>query len=252
MDLSSLTLAGLLASPFFAPPADATGGGAPSANACPADMRLVEADHSDAVMHDCREVKNGFCVDYTPGASHFAGRHDHVRACMDVYEAPNVKGDKPIVMLSSVEAAKWCADRGKRLCSEYEWESACEGPQVRPWVYGWKQDPETCNSGKLWRPFDAWALMRGGEDAAKETERLWQGDPSGARAGCVSQSGVYDLNGNVEEWVTSSRPRIWPTALMGGFWAKGWTQCRGTNWAHEPTFRFYEVGFRCCKDPSGP
>jgi hypothetical protein len=36
---------------------------------------------------------------------------------------------------------------------------------------------------------------------------------------------------------------------MGGFWAKPWTGCRGTNDAHEPTFAFYETGFRCCADP---
>ena len=36
---------------------------------------------------------------------------------------------------------------------------------------------------------------------------------------------------------------------MGGFWAKPWTGCRGTNDAHEPSFEFYETGFRCCADP---
>jgi len=37
--------------------------------------------------------------------------------------------------------------------------------------------------------------------------------------------------------------------LIGGFWSKPWTGCRGANDAHEPTFRFYETGFRCCADP---
>ena len=36
---------------------------------------------------------------------------------------------------------------------------------------------------------------------------------------------------------------------MGGFWAKPWTSCRGTNDAHEPTFVFYETGFRYCAEP---
>jgi hypothetical protein len=36
---------------------------------------------------------------------------------------------------------------------------------------------------------------------------------------------------------------------MGGFWAKPWTGCRGTNDAHEPSFTFYETGFRCCAEP---
>ena len=57
------------------------------------------------------------------------------------------------------------------------------------------------------------------------------------------------MMGNVEEWVASRSTRPRPGALMGGFWAKPWTGCRGTNDAHEPTFTFYETGFRCCADP---
>src|SRR5262249_22945558 len=83
-----------------------------------------------------------------------------------------------------------------------------------------------------------------------EVDRLWQGEPSGARSACVSSDGIHDLTGNVEEWVTSSRPVWqWPAVLMGGFLAKPWTGCRGTDAAHEPTFKSYEVGYRCCADP---
>ena len=80
-------------------------------------------------------------------------------------------------------------------------------------------------------------------------DRLWQGAPSGAFDSCVSPFGIYDMMGNVEEWVTSRKHRKHPGALMGGFWAKPWTGCRGTNDAHEPTFTFYETGFRCCSEP---
>jgi formylglycine-generating enzyme required for sulfatase activity len=65
----------------------------------------------------------------------------------------------------------------------------------------------------------------------------------------VSSFGIYDMQGNVEEWVASRPGRNLPGALMGGFWAKPWTGCRGTNDAHEPGFQFYETGFRCCADP---
>ena len=47
----------------------------------------------------------------------------------------------------------------------------------------------------------------------------------------------------------TTQRRLYPGSLMGGFWAKPWTGCRGTNDAHEPTFTFYETGFRCCADP---
>jgi formylglycine-generating enzyme required for sulfatase activity len=65
----------------------------------------------------------------------------------------------------------------------------------------------------------------------------------------MSAFGVFDMMGNVEEWVTTRKGRRFPGALMGGFWAKPWTGCRGTNDAHEPGFVFYETGFRCCAEP---
>ena len=52
------------------------------------------------------------------------------------------------------------------------------------------------------------------------------------------------MMGNVEEWVTSRKGRRYKGALMGGFWSKPWTGCRGTNDAHEEAFVFYETGFR--------
>jgi len=108
-----------------------------------------------------------------------------------------------------------------------------------------------CNTGRTWRAFNAEVLLYGTKEASqRELDRLWQGDPSGAREGCVSPSGVRDMVGNVEEWVTASRyHKNRPQVLAGGHWAKPWSSCRDTNFAHEPFFRFYEVGFRCCADP---
>lgn len=212
-------------------------------------MRLVERDHPDFVDHDCTAFRWGHCSAYAPGVARPWGKVDHVRVCMDQYEAPNERGAKPIVMASANEAESWCNARGKRLCTEYEFETACEGPEMRPFVYGYASDSVTCNTGKPWQQFNAWLLVAGGEAAQRETDRLWQGEPSGMRSSCVSQEGVYDLVGNAEEWVRSSRKRKWPYALVSGHWAKPWSACRDTNDAHEPWFRFYEVGFRCCADP---
>ena len=48
-------------------------------------------------------------------------------ACMDKYEAPNQEGVKPLVMFTLPEAQSWCESRGKRLCYEDEWATACSG-----------------------------------------------------------------------------------------------------------------------------
>ncbi len=221
-----------------------------AASPCPDDMRLVDHTHYDVIDRVCLDRRDGkHCFAYQPGSSKARGEPEHVRFCMDAFEAPNQKGAKPLVMQSSVDGAEWCRARGKRLCKEIEFESACEGPEMLPWSYGWSADGEACNSGKAWRPFNAQVLYGKNEDAARELERLWQGEPSGSRARCATGEGVFDLVGNVEEWVTSRPGRKWPVTLIGGFWAKPWTGCRGANDAHEPTFRFYETGFRCCKDP---
>ncbi len=47
---------------------------------------------------------------------------------IDLYEYPNRKGEPPLLTKSWFEAARLCADQGKRLCSSAEWEHACQGP----------------------------------------------------------------------------------------------------------------------------
>lgn len=220
---------------------------------CPNDMRLVFGNHYDEVEHYCvdprGEGKGLHCFGYFEGITAAEGKVTPIRVCMDRFEAPNQKGARPLVMQSFRSAERFCARRHRRVCSEMEWELACEGPDFRPLAYGWAVNTKTCNSDKGWRAFDAQKLYADGDTGKKELERLWQGAPSGHYEGCVSSFGIQDMMGNVEEWVSTRPGRAFPGALMGGFWAKPWTGCRGTNDAHEPTFTFYETGFRCCAEP---
>lgn len=216
---------------------------------CPSDMRLVVGTHHDEVQHLCVEPREGHCYEYFAGITGEEGPATPIEVCMDAFEAPNRRGQRPLVMQSFDDAEAWCRARDKRVCTEQEWEIACEGPEDRPLVYGWKVDAKPCNSAKPWRQFDAQKLAVPGEGRAKELARLWQGEPSGHLVDCVSADGVYDLIGNVEEWVASRPGRRFRGALKGGFWAKPWTGCRGTNDAHAENFTFYETGFRCCADP---
>ncbi len=224
-----------------------------AAAACPQDMRLVEGIHYENVERVCLDFRQGHCFSMFPGLWAGEPRATPVRTCMDVYEWPNKKGEMPMVMLRFVEAEAACASVGKRLCSEFEWELACEGREALPWPYGYAYDPKICNSEKPYKPFSESRLSASVDWVREaETKRLYQGEPSGSFPGCVSSFGVVDMTGNVEEWVVSSRPE-WPyrSALKGGFWSKPWSGCRGTNEGHGPMFRFYEVGFRCCRDPDG-
>jgi formylglycine-generating enzyme required for sulfatase activity len=223
----------------------------PPASVCPDDMRLVEGNHYEYVQRLCTRFRIGHCFDFFPGFLAFEGQETPIRVCMDQYEWPNQAGVTPKVMVRFGDAQARCAAAGKRLCTEFEWEMACEGPEIRPWPYGYQQDPNACNTNKDYVGVDEAKLASENEDVRNiETWRLWQGAKSGAFPACVSSYGVADLTGNVEEWVTTSRAEWrFPSSLKGGFWAKRWAGCRGTNDSHGPMFRFYEVGFRCCKDP---
>ena len=234
----------LAASPAPAPP--------PSGARCPPDMVLVEGVHHEYVQRLCSDHRAGHCFAMFPGLIAREPRVTAVRACMDTYEWPNRVGAQPVVMLRFVEAEAECAALGKRLCTEFEWELACEGPETSPWPYGWRHEVGACNADQPYRPVsEARLASRDAQVRDAETRRAWQGEPSGARPRCVSPFGVHDLTGNVEEWVQTSRPEwAFRSSLKGGYWSKPWAGCRGTNDSHGPQFRFYEVGFRCCKEPS--
>ena len=57
--------------------------------------------------------------------------------------------------------SKICQAQGKRLCTEREWNFACEGEEMRPYPYGWSREPK-CNQDRGTRPvaFDKDAYRR--------------------------------------------------------------------------------------------
>jgi formylglycine-generating enzyme required for sulfatase activity len=175
--------------------------------------------------------------------------------CIDRYEAPNIAGAKPLVMQSAVSAEAWCAEHDKRLCTEDEWVVACQGAEASAYPYGdaWKSG--ACNDEKTWIAPDEATLNTWPSDAARaEVDALYQAVPSGSMPGCASGYRVYDLTGNVEEWVVRTRYHVneYPHVLKGCYWSGCFggskPRCESTNPAHADGFRFYETGFRCCRD----
>lgn len=218
---------------------------------CREDAVLVTGTHYEYVQRYCLDYKKQACWAYHPGFYALEGLATPIATCIDRYEWPNEKGAKPEVMMSYLEAEAKCKGAGKRLCTEFEWETACEGPRVLPYPYGYAHEPAACVNEKRYVPYDGGKLQSKERDVRRrEVERLYQAEPSGSRPRCESPSGAFDLVGNVEEWVSTSRPE-WPYAssLKGGYWSKAWSGCRGTNDSHAPRFRFYQIGFRCCAEP---
>jgi formylglycine-generating enzyme required for sulfatase activity len=189
-------------------------------------------------------------------------------ACIDRYEAPNREGETPLVMQNLPDAEAWCRERGKRLCAEEEWLRACRGPNGWPYPYGPTYQEHACNHDATyiapsWKRLGKWPS----EEAKAEVARLNQAEPSGSRPRCVTPEGVFDLTGNVSEWVVRQHPnpRPHPEACLtpeqekhrylvkGCYWGKCYRvphepACDYVNCSHPEGFRSYEFGFRCCAD----
>ncbi|WP_394828036.1 formylglycine-generating enzyme family protein [Pendulispora albinea] len=173
--------------------------------------------------------------------------------CIDRFEYPNVVGQNPIIVVTFHEAEALCKREQKRLCTENEWTFACEGEEARPYPYGYTRDDSACVMDRPWRPFTEGALQpRDGERARAELDRLWQGEPSGARPKCRSPFGAYDMTGNVDEWTRSVNPTGYSSILKGGYWGPVRARCRPSTRAHNEDFIDYQQSFRCCAQPSSP
>jgi sulfatase modifying factor 1 len=218
--------------------------------ACPADMALVEGEFCPDLELRCLRKGYGHgCAEYQRGvACH--GKPDPRRYCVDKYEWPNRIGENPLVYVDWHEAKNFCASVDKRLCRRSEWMLACEGPKRMPYPYGFVRQPSPCNMDRTTIPFDVGAMIK---EPTREEElaRLWQADKIGAHPECVSAFGAYDMSGNVDEWTDDQAddpqsPNV--STLNGGYWGPLRDTCRLATTSHGPTFKFYQVGFRCCSD----
>lgn len=175
--------------------------------------------------------------------------------CMDRYEAPNIEGELPFYYQTAPDGEAWCATKGKRLCTEAEWKSACEGPSGNEYPYGDTYKAHACNDDKTWKAPNWTALGKyPAPEGQAEADRLYQGDPSGSRTMCLTDTGVFDLTGNVAEWVKRSYTHAtnYDYVVKGCYWSQCYMDttpdCNFVNSAHPPGFRSYEFGFRCCMD----
>jgi len=227
----------------------------PTDSACSPDMVEVEGEYCPYVEQRCLHYADPYtklqcdAFEKLPSSGHCFMPTQHKHFCIDRYEWPNKVGAMPAVMASWNDAKASCEAVGKRLCTDTEWTLSCEGPERLPYPYGggYARDASACNIDKpyIWpHPVKVYDP----DTRAAELERLDQREPSGARTSCASPYGVHDLVGNVDEWVVNAsqagKPHI--SALKGGYWGPVRTRCRAITTGHGETFKYYQIGFRCC------
>jgi formylglycine-generating enzyme len=243
-----------------APAAKLPRSGGSDANACPAGMLLVDGEYCGEVEHKCKKSwfdksnKKVVCEEFEPW-SKCTGEKTKKRYCIDAYTWPNEKGARPEVMNRFHQAELKCAAVGKRLCTESEWTMACEGPRQLPFPYGYVRDAKKCHGDLEWDSPDMKKVAARDPD---ELARLWRGVRNGSQPECVSEYGVADLPGNVDEVVASEsfgKPGYqgkYESVNTGGPWYKGVrNQCRPKIYTHDEGFYYYYLGFRCCAEPDG-
>ncbi|MBM4367413.1 MAG: thioredoxin domain-containing protein, partial [Deltaproteobacteria bacterium] len=167
---------------------------------------------------------------------------------IDTFEAAIVDGaavsgrhNVPALRVTWYDAKAACEKAGKRLCTEAEWVSACQNARAEDdnkngqfgddmiegtaYPYGDFHDDNRCwddKEGEKFRPVY-----------------------TGELPGCVTPTGVYDLTGNVEEWVGDSAEHA---ALMGGAFdtSEDHARCYRRNDTFGAGYAAPRTGFRCC------
>jgi len=166
---------------------------------------------------------------------------DTFEASIENETARSGKNRIPATRTSWYTAKSACEKAGKRLCTEQEWVSACQNAKAidddddgqfaddmaegSSYAYGEQHDPKRC-----------WTAKK--RDSFRPVY-------TGEMPGCVNDNAVYDLIGNVSEWVGLEEK---DAVLMGGAYdtPKDKARCYRRNDTYGPGYANLRTGFRCC------
>jgi sulfatase modifying factor 1 len=163
---------------------------------------------------------------------------------------------KPIRCVDWCDAEAFCRSaRGGRLCYRYsvggssqpegvnnEWPSACSNASTTEWPWGNSRDGGVCNVGQ--------SPQGCGTDGFSCGPAVVQTYPT-----CVNQAQIFDLVGNVSEWLGVCSAQMLTTAssscmIAGGSYANPFDtiRCDDVSSLRPKSSRLPDVGIRCCYD----
>lgn len=224
----------------------------PSADAarCPPEMALVE----DRVCVDRWEAT---IVERIPGGERAWSPFLAIDGSEPTMRAVSRPGVVPQAYISGEQAARACRASGKRLCRADEWEAACRGPAKTTFPYGEERRAGACNDDiRAMHPVAEISQL-----LSVKREDMWRDMmnsplinqleggllPTGERQFCTNGYGVYDMVGNLHEWIDDP-----DGTFRGGYYmdtTKNGDGCTYDTQAHDFTYHDYSTGFRCCMSP---
>lgn len=248
------------------------GGAGGTSGSCPEQMTQVG--------RFCIDRYEAHLASFDEGGNLVAHPHNLRPVPHIAYLAVSEPGVFPQGYMSRLEAEAACKKASKRLCSMTEWRTACSGKRHLAYPYGNRREPGRCASSKkhllselYGKNGKAWKY----DEHFNNPELLVQDgflDRTGVHEGCQSEGGVFDLVGNLHEWVKDTvtdelvermeeesverrkQPyHVGNGVFMGGFFSttsEHGPGCSFTTIAHEPAYHDYSIGFRCCRDAKLP
>ena len=209
-----------------------------------ADERPEHKVYLDAYYFDRYEVTGKDFENYLSANS---DQHPTITGWWDRKVRPDM-ADRPVMGLTWNRCLNYCVWRGKRLPTEAEWERAAGGLNKR--VHPWGNEPPTQKRAN----FGRCCFIMKGEILQK----------SGAYEEGKTPDGIYDMGGNIAEWVYDwydknfyqSSPYNNPKGpehgkyhtIRGGAWNSVSDYMRSSNrYGHDDAKDFYGIGCRCAQ-----
>ena len=226
--------------PMGVPPGDRDGG----RDEYPRHEVFLDAFHIDKY-----EVTNGRYLEFIRVTGHRKPQHpsNPKRNLWQGGMMPEEVADRPVINVDWYDADAYCKWAGKRLPTEAEWEKAAKGNHDHRFPWG-NVEPTDKHLNFLQRWIGERTLM-----------------PVGSYEAGKSPYGVYDVAGNVFEWVAdwydsgyyvkspAKNPKGPETGTRKVVRGSGWpsetpTVRIFTRFGSDPKNRNESTGFRCAKD----